>query len=235
MIDTKKLFDKPKIISIVGDVNQGKSMLIYNLLDELLKKSRFNLYYYGLRCQVEGTEIRSIKELERISNSLIICDEFFTLFDLDNRKAKRNIENTLRLINHKNNILVLVGVGENFKKFISNKTDVFIYKQVTLGDMINGSRAKELINDYHGEEKGSEMLNLNKDEALVYDGEHYNKFNITYLEKYDSKKKNPEIFQSKEESRAKVIQTSKKVEEEIVMEKDQKNVSENVQIVYQEM
>ncbi len=139
-------------------------------------------------------------------DSLIICDEFFTLFDLDNRKARRTIENTLRLINHKNNILFLVGVGENFKKFISSKLDIIIYKQVSFADLINGSRVKSIIKEYNGEEKGSELLNLEINEALIYDGSHYTKFNVPYLKQYDTKIDNVQIFTEK-----KVNKCAKKV------------------------
>ena len=46
---------------------------------------------------------RDVRELERARDSLIFLDEFYTLFDLDDRKKKRQIERTFRLINHNNN------------------------------------------------------------------------------------------------------------------------------------
>ena len=177
-MNLKKILDKPKIIGICGDVNTGKSNLVYHLLTELKKTSQFNLYSYGLRCDLGEQKIYSIAELESIKNSLIICDEYFTLFDLDDRKARRAIENTLRLINHNNNILILVGLPENFKKFISNKLDVVIYKKCNLGDFINGSRIKALCLSYKGSELGSAVLNLAINEALMWSDTHYSKINI---------------------------------------------------------
>ena len=196
-MNLKKILDKPKIIGICGDVNTGKSNLVYHLLTELKKTSQFNLYSYGLRCDLGEQKIYSIAELESIKNSLIICDEYFTLFDLDDRKARRAIENTLRLINHNNNILILVGLPENFKKFISNKLDVVIYKKCNLGDFINGSRIKALCLSYKGSELGSAVLNLAINEALMWSDTHYSKINIPLLRDFDTKKDNVKIIMSK--------------------------------------
>ena len=197
MINTK-LFKKPGIIGIVGDVNTGKSMLLYHLLEQLAKKSRFSLYTYGLRLTFpKAQEIYSVTEMEQITNSLIIVDELSSLFDLDNRKTKKIIENSLRLINHNNNILVLCGTPENFKKFISAKLDFVLLKKVTFADCINGSRIKNIINFYQGNQKGSEVLNLAINEVIIYDGCHYTKIEVPYYQKYDTKKENVPIFVSK--------------------------------------
>jgi len=192
-----KLFDKPKVISVCADVNAGKSMLLYNIIDDL-KEYKYTLYTYGLRMEVpEATQVYSVAELESIKDSLIFIDELSSLFDLDNRKVKKQIENTLRLINHNNNILVLCGVPENFKKFISGKIDVLMYKKTTIADLINGCRVKNILMAYKGIERGTEILNLAIDRVLVFDGKHYQTFNVKYLEQYDTKRDNESIIKSK--------------------------------------
>lgn len=192
----KEMFLKPQIIALVGNVNEGKSNVLYFLIEELSKIGKFNLYTYGLRNKIKiAQEINSVAEMEKIKNSIIIIDELFSLFDLENRKVKTQIESTLRLINHNNNILVLCGVGENFKKFLSAKINVFIYKSVNFEDLINGSKVKNVIMNYKGSESGTTLLNLSKNEAIIYDGLHYQKMLIPYLVKYDSKVKNKSIIQ----------------------------------------
>ena len=117
-----KLFLTPKIIGLIANVNEGKSNAIYWILETLNKDFTFNIFVYGLRCEVPNTmKIYSVNELEQIKDSVIILDEFSSLFDVENRKMRRQIENTLRLIFHNNNVLLLCGLGENFKKFISAK------------------------------------------------------------------------------------------------------------------
>jgi len=193
-----KLFNKPKIVGVVADVNKGKSMLLYHILETLGKTKTFNLFYYGLRLKIKGaTCIYSVKELEEIRNSFVVIDELSSLFDLDNRKVKKQIESTLRLINHNNNILILCGTPENFKKFISAKIDYFVYKKCTLTDFINGSRAKNLLLEYCGNERGTEILNLAIDRALLYDGQHWSKIDVPYYKKYDTKRNNEKILKKK--------------------------------------
>lgn len=190
-----KIIGKPKLIGLIGDVNEGKSMVLYFIIEELRKNHKFKLYSYGLRCEIKECSIfYDIEELEQIKNSLIIIDELMSLFDLDNRKQKRQIENTLRLIHHNNNIVILCGVPENFKKFISNKLDMVIFKKVKFGDFINGSRVKRICLNYSGLEKGSSVLNLEVNETLLYNGKTYFKFKIPYLKKYDTKSGKKEII-----------------------------------------
>ena len=193
-----KLFDKPKIIGVCADVNQGKSMLLYHLLETIKLNNKFNLFTYGLRLAYShAQEIYSVAEMEQVRDSLIIVDELSSLFDLDNRKIKRQIENSLRLINHNNNILILCGTPENFKKFVSAKLNMVFYKKTTFADCINGSRIKNILMSYNGSERGSEVLNLKIEEAILFDGVHYSKIKVPYYKKYDSKKDNVQIIVSK--------------------------------------
>ena len=173
-MELNKLFNKPKVIGLVGDTNTAKSNTIYWILDDLKKNFKFNVYVYGLRSTFPKTqEVTSIEEIEQVKNSIIIVDEMFSLFDLDNRKIKAQIENTIRLIFHNNNILLVCGLGENFKKFLSAKLTAIIFKKVTLADLINGSTVKNIVLRYKGNERGSSILNLSLGEALIFDGLHY--------------------------------------------------------------
>lgn len=190
-----KLFLTPFIGAIIGDANSGKSNFIYHLIEELKSKHIFNLYVYGLRCEVAGANhIYSMDELERIKDSVILIDEFSSLFDLEDRRKKAQAERTMRLLYHNNNIILLSGLPENFKKFISARISVVFYKSVTFEDFINGSSVKKNIMKYHGDKRGSSFLDLGKDECLIYDGEHYSKYSIPYVEDKDTKKNNVRIL-----------------------------------------
>jgi len=190
----KEILNKPSIIGIIANINEGKSNLLYNIVDNIRDKSK--VYTFGLRCEIKGTYIfNSIEELENINNSVIIIDEFRTLFDLDNRHKVRQIEEILRYIHHNNNILIIVGLPENYKKFIGAKINTFIYKKCSFGDFIRGSNAKKIIDNFKDTTnlKGTTQLNLNKDEALIYNN-FYKVVKINYLEKYDTKKNNEKII-----------------------------------------
>lgn len=195
MMNISKLFDKPKVVGLVGDPNTAKSNLIYWLLDELSKNYKFKVFVYGLRCQFRNTvTVHSLNEIEQVKDSILIIDEMESLFDLDNRKVKQQIENTIRLIFHNNNILFVCGLGQNFKKFLSAKLTAVIFKKVTIADLINGSTVKNMIMNYHGSERGNSILNLELNEALVFDGLHYHKINVPYMKSFDTKAKNVPIL-----------------------------------------
>lgn len=209
----KNVFNKPKIIAVCGDVNEAKSNLLYYLLEGLDSIGDFNLYTYGMRIKIKNAvEIFSVDELEGVKDSIIVLDEVMSLWDLDNRNSKKQIEKTLRLINHNNNILVICALPENLKKFICGKINEWFFKKSTLADFINGSVASRLCHNYKGIRLGSSVLTLEKGEALYFDGKHYKVIDVPYLKKYDSKKSN-----------VKIVKTSKKR-----TKKRQKNVLENV-------
>ena len=191
--DIIDLFNSPKIIGIISDANAGKTNLIYNLIKKLQKIAKFKLFTYGLKKEIGDFKIYSIEELEKINNSVIFLDEFYNIFDLNDRKKVKLIEKTIRLIYHNNNILVLIGVCENFRKFLSNKLDVIFFGKCTLGDFVNGSRVKEICLNYGGIELGSSVLNLPKDKFIIFDG-HYRKMDVSYLKEFDTKKENDSIL-----------------------------------------
>jgi len=189
----KKMFNKPKIIGVIADVNEGKSMVTYNLI-EGLRTFNTKIHVFGLRKKVAGTdEFHSVKEMEEFENSVIIVDEFFNLFNLDDRKQSRQIEQTLRLVNHRNNIIVLIGLPDNFKKYLSSKLSVILFKKCTLGSFINGSAVKNTCLDYKGYEMGTSILNIPINKCLVFDGS-YEMVDIEYLREYDTKADNDKIL-----------------------------------------
>lgn len=192
------IFKAPKIIGVVADANFGKSNLLYHFLLTLQKKHKFNLWTYGLKNNIGDKKFYSIEELEQVKDSIIFVDEFFSLFDLEDRKKRVLIEKTIRLIYHNNNVLLLCGLPENFKKFISNKLNTTIYGKCTIGDFINGSKIKYNCVGYKGVELGSSVLNLPKNKFLIFDKNYY-QINVPYIQKFDTKLKNSEILRSKVE------------------------------------
>lgn len=194
----KTIFKKPSLVALIGNINSGKSNVIYHIIDELRRESEFELYTYGLKAKIPGAaEIWSLEELETIKNSMIIIDEALSILDLDNRSKKRQIEQTFRLLHHRNNVLLLSLLPENCKKFIASKLDAIIFKKSTYADFINGSLVKRTLMQYRGPEAGSTLLDMDVNKALVFDGRSYKVVDVPYMEKYDSKKSNMPIFKAK--------------------------------------
>ena len=189
----KDLFNKPSLIGLIADINTGKSNLLYHIIETLREDSDFNLFTYGLKFP-QGHQVFSLEEMEQIKDSIILIDETFNLFDLDNRSKKRQIENTLRLIHHNNNVIILSMLPENGKKFLSAKINTFIFKKCAISDCINGSRIKKIIGSYCGPEKGHAVLDIPIDQALTFDGKSFNMLDVKYYKEFDSKKGNKPIL-----------------------------------------
>jgi hypothetical protein len=197
------LFVSPKLIGIVGDANSGKSNLLYFVISQLRETYSFGLYTYGLRAHVVGEQkIYSVEQLEVIHDSIIIIDEFASMFDIDDRREKKQIEQTLRLIFHNNNVVLLCGLPENYKKFIASKLDAVIFKRCALGDFINGSRVKKIAFNYRGYELGAAVLNVENNSAIVYNGSFYHRVRVPYIEATDTKASNAPILRNRSSKRS---------------------------------
>lgn len=193
-----ELFDKPKLMGVIGNTNSGKSNLLYHIIDTLRKDSVFTLHTFGLKSKLpDAIEIYSLEELEAIKNSLIIADETFSLFDIDNRTKRKQIEETLRLLHHNNNILILSILPENAKKFLASKFNMMIFKKCSIADFINGSVTKRVVQQYCGAEKGHAILDIPINKALIFDGKNYKMMDVKYYPEHDSKAGNATIIKSK--------------------------------------
>ncbi len=199
------IFNDPslRVVGICADPNQGKSNLIYHLINVLKTKYEgVSIYSYGLRVQVEGVrDIHTIYELENISNSVIFVDEFYDMMNMGNRKQAERAEKTLRTIYHSNNIMILCGLPRNYNKFVSGMLQAAIFKQSTLEDFIQRSTLQQCIMAYSGGfqvTKGQYLLKMPKNVALVWTGgKHFDEVDVPYCEYGDTKRFNPDILQPK--------------------------------------
>lgn len=188
------------LVLIMSKSNEGKTMLICNLIRDYKSYFTGNIKVFGLDksivCKLGVSPFSSLLELEQIKNSIVFIDECGILMDLDNRQKKKQIEGILRKVNHNGNKLILGGLPMDFKRFLCSKAKVFMFKSLLLSDLINGSMAKEVIKQYELEEKGEFSLDFPIDEVLCFDGEFWSE-KITYYKEFDTKLSNDDLFSSK--------------------------------------
>ena len=196
---------KNDITILMSEINQGKTMTLCNIIVEYVTKYTGDVYVYGLRPKILGQmttiyPFSSVLELEKIQNGIIIIDELNSLFNLNNRKEHRMIERTLRMTSHHNNKLVMAGVPDNFRKFLSSLATCFMFKSLNLGSLINGSHGKRILEQYRLSEMGAFTLSIPKNQVLCYSEEIVNGSNywiddVLYFERFDTKKENSNLFQ----------------------------------------
>ena len=177
--------------------NEGKTHTLCTIIEQYKKQFNGNVTTFGFKDELINLlnvqSFSSLIELEEIRDSIIIVDEAGALFDLEDRKKRRQIESTLRLVNHRNNKILLSGLPSDFKKFLCAKAKVFLYKTLMISDLINGSMAKEILMQYRGPGLGTHTLLLDKDTMLAFDG-HFWVEKVAYNEKYDTKVNNKNLF-----------------------------------------
>jgi hypothetical protein len=144
----------------------------------------------------------SVLELEQLQNGIVIIDEVASLFDLNNRKEHRMIEKTLRMTAHHNNKIVMAGLPDNFRKFLSALATGFMFKSLNLGSMVNGSHGKYILNQYRLAEMGAFTLSVPKEKVLCYsetpvNGSKFWMDKVTYFPKFDTKTSNRNMFEKR--------------------------------------
>lgn len=187
-----------RAIGIIADVNQGKSNTIYHCIKALQNKYKVNIYSYGLHMDVAGMyKINSINELESIHDSVIFIDEFPSLFSMNNARQKEKFEESMRKVfqHTSNNIVIICGLPHNFTKFLAGLLQVIVFKQCTIEDFIQRSSPQQAVSSFkpqgmHYVGKGSEMLTMPKNIALVYnkmDTPRWTEVEIPHEKEFDSK------------------------------------------------
>lgn len=194
---------KNNVSILVGQTNTGKTMCLADIMAAYIKNYTAQVYCYGIKKEITDefgstvTPFSSVRELEQIKDGIIVIDEVGAIFDLDNRRQKRMIESTLRLVTHHNNRLILSGLPTDFRKFLSAKATCFMYTSLTISDLINGSLAKSTLLEYAEQELGAYVLSIPKGSALCYDDKMIPGFwmdSFTYREQFDTKRDNRNLF-----------------------------------------
>jgi hypothetical protein len=198
-VDVKRILQNSLSI-LMARSNEGKSMFLCSLIKEYKCKYEGNVFAFGLKEElVQKLNIiafSSLLELEEIKNSIIVIDEVGLLFDLTDRKKRKQVENILRIVWHNGNRILMSGVPDDFKKFLCSKAKCFIFKSLNIPEMINGSLAKIILMQYSNEGKGVFTFQVDKDKALVYDGNFYVE-RCRYNKEFDTKRGNKDLFGTK--------------------------------------
>lgn len=182
-----------QIVGLVANESEGKTNTLFYFLDEVKRiktqGAKLCAYFYHseYKQMVNGVElINTLDELEQVKNSIIFLDEFKELFQLENRKFRHQIERVFNLLMHNNNIIILCGVPEYFKQFISSKVKIWVLKSISFKKCVNGSSLKQYVQTLTGDFVGSTMLSIPIDKMLV----NGVMADVPYMRKYDKKAKN---------------------------------------------
>ncbi len=193
-----------RVIGIVADKDQGKSMLMYNMV-EIIKHNapETNLVGFRMSVKVPGMlMLNTLTELSKVSNSFIFIDELKTFVDTDNRTEMKIFMSLLQTLYHpyRNNTVVICGLAHNFNGKISGELEAIIFKQTTLISIIKRSNLDYILRSLQSEGRASKneySLVMPKDTALIYHPrmqKNWHCIDFPYLPQYDVKKDNPPVI-----------------------------------------
>ena len=211
---------------LIARSNEGKSMLIYNLIKDYQTYYDGSIELFGNEDMAKKLGIKSFNsmvELEDIKQSIIFIDEVGLLMDLQDRQRKKQTENVLRLVNHNGNKIFLGGLPMDFRRFLCAKAKVFLFKTLLFSDLVNGSIAKEVVKQYEGKEKGQFSLKIDIDKVLCYDGRYF-KEKVAYLPEFDTKKDNVNLFSKKQYTKPSNITNKQRIVKRISEKKCSKKI-----------
>lgn len=193
-----------RVIGLVGDKNQGKSGVLYNVCDILKRKApATNLVGFRMSVQFPGMlMLNDMTELSLVKNSVICLDEVKTFVDTDNRTEFNDFMTILQTLYHpyRNNTIIISGLAHNFNGKLSGELDVIIFKQTTMISIIKRSTLDNVLKGFKQENrvtKDKYMLSMDEDTALVYHPRMQKRWHcitIPYLKQYDVKRDNEPVI-----------------------------------------
>ena len=197
------IFKHGKIVALPSLKNTGKTNNLVSMIKQLRDTGNNTpIYTYGfpeelqkylkktLKCKI----VSSLKQIKKLKNAILICDEFQQL-RLNDRRHRDDLMDFTAKVYHNNLHVILSSPNiREFNSVIGSVIEVWCLKTVNLDECINGSQLKKAVNDYKGTYKvgrdivvGKGMIILDVvDEELVLSCE--------YLEMADTKKKLLKLF-----------------------------------------
>lgn len=199
----KDVFDKKRIVGVIGNTNSGKSNNIIYLIDDFRKTNKdVNIAIYGFKeevsqklqkkynCQV----IETLEHISQLKNSLIVMDEFQKL-RLGDRRYKVLTDEFFDFIYHNNNWIILSSPNlSEYNKLICSKVEIWLLKSLFTKQLVNGSDIKRIVEDYKGDRKRLGYLHIDKSELMLHSSTHTALIKCDYMKDFDSKSKNIDIF-----------------------------------------
>ena len=189
------------IIILTGHRNEGKTMTACNIIVDYATQYTRDVWTFGLKPSiVEQLNVKpfwSIREMEKIEDSIIVADEAGNLLNIVNRKQHEEMLKTLRAVSHQNNIIVLISLPFDFKKIFAAQARCFLYKGMNTQELIHGSLIRTTLLEYKGPELGQYRLNIPKNNVLCYDENGFWMDDVVYLKDLDTKINNLDLLKKR--------------------------------------
>jgi hypothetical protein len=202
------IFEKHRVIGVVGNRSSAKSSLVLSQLVALKKEHpKISIYVYGVEEKLKDylvsqgiTWIYNKNDIlqMKIRDSVIFLEEVGEMFStISKNKETDKVKKFFNRISHLNNYIVL-GTAETgwFNKLACSFIECFIVKRIDFDKLVNGTFLKRMV---LGLEKYSDyQLELDTSEYFVLSEGLTEKKTFVYDPNLDSKIDNVNLFKKME-------------------------------------
>jgi hypothetical protein len=200
----EKIFKKVRIIGFAGDRHTGKSNNLVSLILDFRKQNKSTpIYVYGFNKEINDflkgfgvVEVSTLKQITIKRDCILIIDEFQKL-RLNDRRYRDDLNDFADFIYHNNVRVILASPSlREFNNIIGSKIEGWILKSLNLGDLVNGSQLKRVVEEYKGNAKVFKSIQIPKSEILVINNDKEEIIKLNYIEEVDTKKGNKDLFEN---------------------------------------
>jgi hypothetical protein len=161
--------DKFRLVSIIGDIDSGKTNLGVYLLRQY--KGNRSIHVLGYPKVIDNFNIlNSHRDLTKLTNSVIFIDEFSRFFPLKSRCTNNDFMNIARVLSHNNNTMIFTTqLSQDLTVSMESFVDVFCMTTINdLRTLKKDSRAKNAVLDCADIRRTSYGFNLVKGEYYEF-------------------------------------------------------------------
>jgi hypothetical protein len=161
--------DKVKLVSIVGDLNTGKTNLAIYLLREY--QGNRKIYLLGYPKPIDKFKVLQKKqEIDKLQNAIIFIDELSRFFPLKGNHSNDYFLELVRLTWHNNmTIIFTTQLSQDLTKKMESFIDGFLFTRIDdLRSLKNGSRIKNTVLDFADIRRTTNSLLLAAGEYMEY-------------------------------------------------------------------
>lgn len=161
------IFNNNKPVAIIGGTDSGKTNLAFHIASQCTHEKKYTL---GYPAEVEGyIKISDKDELFRLSNCVVIVDEFQRYFFRYGRHSNDALDEALDFAEHRNIKLILTAQNNQaIDRQLESKIKCWALKRINIHTLKNGGMCKIALDSIKDPRITSAFLGLENNEYLWF-------------------------------------------------------------------
>lgn len=201
-IGFEEIFKQGRIIGYAGNRNTGKTNSLVCLIKRFREHNKTTeIYVYGFPSAVVQylkqygvKEISTLRQLINKKDCILIIDEMQKL-KLNDRRYLDLKQEFSDYIYHDNNYAILTSPSiREFNSVIGSIIEGWMVKSIDIGQCVNGSQLKQVVDEYKGDYKTLGSIELPQSEILLLNNNEEIVIHCDYIAEADTKRNQRDLF-----------------------------------------